>query len=123
MPLKATLYKSSKETNGRTNLQFVESKLRELSASNKLTFNIVDTADKTENEMIDLYSRAVMPSVWKKYRIRKIFGTNRQSGIFFGREQPALLLEGDVWGIYPHEQDKKLVTIENFLENLADTME
>ncbi len=123
MPLKATLYKSSKEANVRTNLTIVESKLKELSEKNKLTCNVVDTADMTRTERDDLYSRAVLPSIWKKYRVRTVFGTNRQSGIFFGNEQPALLLEGDVWGIYPHEKDGKKITIEDFLENLSKTME
>jgi len=122
MPLKATLYKSSKESNVRTDLNFAESKLKELSKANKLSYNVVDTANMNRTERDELYVKAVMPSVWHKYRIRTVFGTNRQSGIFFGREQPALLMEGDIWEIYPHEKDGEKVLIESFLANLAKTL-
>ena len=47
MPLKATLYRSSKESNVRTDLTFVEPTLKELSEQNKLEYIIVDTADMT----------------------------------------------------------------------------
>ena len=122
MPLKATLYKSSKESNVRTDLNFAESKLKELSKANKLSYNVVDTAKMNRAERDELYVKAVMPSVWYKYRVRTVFGTNRQSGIFFGREQPALLMEGDIWGIYPHEKDGEKVLIESFLANLSKTL-
>lgn len=123
MPLKATLYKSSKESNVRTDLNFVELRLKELSKANKLSYKVIDTATMNRAERDELYVKAVMPSVWHKYRVRTIFGTNRQSGIFFGREQPALLLEGDIWGIYPHEKEGKKVLIETFLASLSKTME
>ena len=123
MPLKATLYKSSKEANIRTDLTFVETKLKELSKTNKLSYNIVDTANMDGSERDSLYVRAILPSVWNKYRVRTIFGTNRHSGVFFGKEQPALLVEGDIWGIFPHKKDGKEISIENFLENLTKTME
>lgn len=122
MPLKATLFKSSKESNVRTDLNFVESKLEELSKSKKLSYEIVDTAKMDRSQRDELYVKAVMPSVWHKYRVRTVFGTNRQSGIFFGREQPALLLEGDIWGIYPHEKDGKKVLMETFLASLSKTL-
>jgi len=122
MPLKLTLYKSSKESNVRTDLNFVESTLKELSQQRKMDYNIIDTADMTDNELDDVYSKAILPSVWNKYRVRTVFGTNRNSGCFFGRQQPALLVEGDIWGIYPHEKDGKKVLIETFLASLSKTM-
>lgn len=123
MPLKATLYKSSKESNVRTNLDFVESTLKNLAEKNKLSYNIIDTDNFDDAKMIDAYGKAIVPSVWNKYKVRTIFGTNRNSGCFFGKEQPALLVEGDIWGIYPHEMDGKKITIEDFLRNLSKTME
>ncbi|MCH7647293.1 MAG: hypothetical protein IIA83_01625 [Thaumarchaeota archaeon] len=122
MPLKITLYKSSKESNVRTDLNFVESALKELSQQRRMDYNIIDTADMTDNELDDVYSKAILPSVWNKYRVRTVFGTNRNSGCFFGRQQPALLVEGDIWGIYPHEKDGKKVLIETFLASLSKTM-
>ncbi|MEX0862279.1 hypothetical protein [Nitrosopumilus sp.] len=121
MPLKATLYRSSKESNVRTDLNFVESTLKELSEQNSLEYSIIDTADMTNAELTESYTKALLPSVWHKYRIRTVFGTNRNSGCFFGKEQPALLLEGDIWGIYPHEKDGRKVLIETFLANLSKT--
>ena len=55
MPLKATLYRSSKESNVRADLTFVESTLKELSEQNKLEYIIVDTADMTDAELTELY--------------------------------------------------------------------
>ena len=123
MALKATLYRSSKESNVRTDLNFVESSLKELTEQKKIECTIIDTADMTEAELTEAYTKALLPSVWHKYRIRTVFGTNRNSGCFFGKEQPALLLEGDIWGIYPHEKEGKKVLIETFLSNLSKTME
>ena len=122
MPLKATLYRSSKESNVRTDLTFVESTLKELSQQKKLEYSIIDTANMTEPELMESYTKALLPSVWHKYRVRTVFGTNRNSGCFFGKMQPALLMEGDIWGIYPHEKDGKKVSMETFLANLSKTM-
>jgi hypothetical protein len=79
---------------------------------------VVDTAKMTETELTHAYCEAILPSVFNKYQIRKVFGTNRKSGIFFGREQPALLVEGTSRDIYPHMINGKTVTIESFLEKL-----
>ena len=42
-------------------------------------------------ELTEAYTKALLPSVWYKYRIRTVFGTNRNSGCFFDKEQPDLL--------------------------------
>ena len=122
MPLKATLYKSSKETNVRTDLKTVESLLKKLADKNKLAYKIIDTANMTKSQLIEAYTKAILPSVFNKYRVRTVFGTNRNSGCFFGKEQPALLVEGDVWNIFPHEKDGKKVAIETFLTDLQNAV-
>ncbi len=76
----------------------------------------------SETQLTDAYVRSIMPSVFNKYKVRTIFGTNRKSGIFFGRQQPALLVEGDIWDIYPHENKGKKVLIESFLASLSKTL-
>ena len=118
MGIKATLYKNSKELNTRSNLPFIEESLDILSKKNILEYQIVDTNDMTEQERMNNYITACLPSVKHKYRVRTVFGTNRQSGIFFGKHQPALYLEGDLWHVCPHEKNGTLITIEEFLSNL-----
>ncbi len=82
----------------------------------------IETADMTEAGLTKAYTDALLPSVFHKYRIRTVFGTNRNSGCFFGKEQPTLL-SGDIRGIYPDEREGKKVLIETFLSNLSETME
>jgi len=122
MPLKATLYRSKNESNVRTDLNFVESTLNKLAERKKLECNIIDTANMTDTELMEAYTKALLPSVWHKYRVRTVFGTNRHSGCFFGKMQPALLMEGDIWGIYPHEKDGEKVSMETFVANLSKTL-
>jgi len=54
---------------------------------------------------------------YKAYRIRKVFGSARDSGKYFGREVPALLVyeNDELIDVYPHEERGKLITIEEFL--------
>ncbi len=116
--LSATLYKSSKETNVRSDLKTVQSLLEKLSSKKKLDYKIIDTSNMTESQLIEAYTKAILPSVFNKYRVRTVFGTNRKSGCFFGKEQPALLVEGDIWNVYPHEKGGKKFAIETFLSGL-----
>lgn len=51
------------------------------------------------------YMEAFEPSVFNKYEIRRAFGTNRQSGIFFGKEESALIIAGDL-GEFTHIKRK-----------------
>ena len=81
-----------------------------------------DTAKMSATELEHAYIRAILPSVYRKYRVRRIFGSNRQAGLLFGRAVPALLISdpthktpGDV---YPHEQAGRIVTIHEFLTEL-----
>ena len=118
MPLNVTFYRCKNEPNVWANLDKIETMLQDLANKGKLNCNIVDTDTMPEPELADAYIRAIMPSVWKKYRVRTVFGSNRHSGVFFGKQQPALLVEGEQWDIYPHEKDEKRVLIETFLQDL-----
>lgn len=65
---------------------------------------------------------AVPPSVRKRYRIRKVFGTNTAAGSFFGKGIPALVVfEGESpIDVYPHEEPGgRLITIRGYLEELV----
>jgi hypothetical protein len=78
-----------------------------------------NTAKMSATDLEQAYIRAIMPSVYRKYRVRRIFGSNRQAGLFFGRGVPALLISdpthktpGDV---YPRDEAGRIVTIHDFL--------
>lgn len=116
--INVTLYRSSEETNVRTDLKTTVYLLDKLKSRKKLDYKIVDTAKMSDSQLFEAYSKAIMPSVFNKYKVRKVFGTNRHSSIFFGKQQPGLLVEGDIWNVYPHEKDGKKIAIETFLTNL-----
>jgi hypothetical protein len=84
-----------------------------------------NTAKMSATDLESAYIRAITPSVYRKYRVRRIFGSNRQAGLFFGRGVPALLVSdpsqktpGDV---YPHEEGGRIVTIHDFLMTLENS--
>ncbi len=80
---------------------------------------IKDTGRMPEEERMKAYIDALTPSVLQKYRVRKIFGSQRISGIAFGRGVPALVVWDDVQGfaadVYPHEEVGRIITIHEFL--------
>ena len=84
---------------------------------------ITDTDSLSAEEIQRVYSDAVVPSVFKKFGIRRVFGSRRRSGWSFGREVPALLVyeEGEEYpaDVYPHDEGQGTVrTIREFLYNL-----
>jgi len=68
------------------------------------------------------YSRAIMPSVFNRFKVRRVFGTRKRSGVFFGRQAPALLVYEDESqypiDLYPKIGEGKRESIEEFLQNL-----
>ena len=116
--MKLTLFKSSKHLDVWTDLTMIESLLTNLSKNYGIEYKITDTAEMSDDELIDCYLRTILPSIKHHYRVRTVFGSNRYPGVFFGRQQPALLVEGNQWDVYPHEKDGKKVTIEEFLQKL-----
>jgi hypothetical protein len=79
----------------------------------------VDTNGLSHSSLQEIYIDAVTPSVRKKYGIRRVFGTRRQSGIFFGKQVPALLVY-EAHGryptdVYPHVERGRTVTVEEYL--------
>ena len=98
-------------------LETILARLKEFKRSRNL--EALNTATMTEEERSKAYIQAVVPSVLKKYRIRKVFGSQRHSASAFGRGVPALLVyedNGDVpIDVYPHENLGRIVTIYEFL--------
>ncbi|MGI0102406.1 MAG: hypothetical protein ACREA7_07410 [Nitrosotalea sp.] len=122
MPINTTFYMNPNETNTRSDVNKIIQLLDKLKKSKKLDYEIVDTSKMTEKERQNAYGKVIGPSVYNKYEVRRVFGTNRQSGLLFGKEQPALLVEGDVWEIFPHRKSGREVSIEKFLENLSKSL-
>ncbi len=118
MSIKATFYINPTETNSRSDIKKILQLLENLKKSKKLDLEIVDTSKMNDSERVNAYIHVIGPSIFNKYQVRRVFGTNRQSGIWFGKEQPALYLEGDVWEILPHRKNGIDVSIESFLEEL-----
>jgi len=82
----------------------------------------IDTALLPDETIYKAYVDAWTPSIAKKFGIRRVFGTRRRSGCYFGREVPALLVYEDdsesPIDIYPREELGRTVTIEEFLTDL-----
>lgn len=95
-------------------------KLSKLNGSN-YEIKKIDVGGMRPDERYEHYEKAWIPSVIKKYKIRKVFGTQRNSGSFFG-EVPALLVyeEGAQYpsDVFPHDKHGRIVEIEEFLEEI-----
>jgi len=117
MTVNAKFYCDPKELNSRTDVKTVIQLLDKLKKLKKWNYDVIDTSKITESERTLAYVEVILPSVFNKYKIRKIFGTNRQSGAWFGKEQPALYLQGELFETLPHEKEGKTKTIEEFLED------
>jgi hypothetical protein len=83
---------------------------------------VVATSRLSDEEVYQAYAEAWSPSVSKKFAIRRVFGTRRRSGCFFGKEVPALLVFEDdseqPVDIYPREELGRTVTTREFLRKL-----
>ena len=86
----------------------------------------VDTSKLSEADRMRAYFDAVGPSVRKKYRIRQVFGSRRNSGWLFGKGVPALVVVDSAKqhpeDVYPRKEVGQMVTIHDFLEILVDGM-
>lgn len=122
MQTRLNLFRSSRVLDAWADLNFIESVLANLK-NQGIECKIIDTAEMSENELMEHYINTILPSIKHKYRVRTVFGSNKYPGTFFGKQQPALLVEGDSWDVYPHEEDGKKVTIEEFLRKLESMLD
>lgn len=87
---------------------------------------MINIDNLSSEEKLEKYLDAASASVIKKYKIRQIFGTRRQSAVFFGREVPALIVydeKGNVTDVYPHEKIFGIKTIWDFLNEVIKTQQ
>ena len=103
-------------------IALVPEQLQELQRHGRMVKQI-DTAKVDRAGLMSAYlENALRPAMYRKYRIRKVFGSNRQPGLVFGTSVPALLIRDPsgqtVGDIYPHEKSGSFVTINDFLTGL-----
>jgi len=84
---------------------------------------IINMDSLSEEDVLKAYLDAIIPSVFRKFGIRRIFGSRRRSGWLFGRGVPALLVyqEGNASPIdvYPHDDGQgRIRTVREFLFDL-----
>lgn len=89
-------------------------------------YEAIDSSALPQEEVLEAYLNAIVPSVYKKYRIRRIFGSRRHSGWLFGKGVPGLLVYEEEKNyptdVFPHEeQSGKIVTIRDYLETLMSS--
>ena len=75
----------------------------------------IEISTMAEEKLSNLYSEATLPAVFKKYHVRQVFGSKRNSGFRFGKQVPALLVyePGNKYpsDVYPHRNGDRIVTI------------
>ena len=88
-----------------------------------INIEIFNMDSLSEADALKAYSHAVVPSVFKKFGIRRVFGSRRRSGWLFGKGVPALLVYEEDQDypvdVYPHDEGQGTIrTIKEFLYDL-----
>jgi hypothetical protein len=101
--------------------------LLRLLARKEIASEIIDVDLLPDEEVQRAYARAVVPSVSRRFGIRRVFGSRRKSGQFFGRQVPALLVYEDdadnPSDVYPRDDwQSKMTTIEEYLYDMQTEM-
>lgn len=82
----------------------------------------IDTSKLSEEDRMRAYFDAVGPSVLKKYKIRQVFGSRRNSGWLFGKGVPALIVMDSSnqypEDVYPRNEVGRIVTVSEFLKDI-----
>jgi hypothetical protein len=108
--------------------QGIEPLLRSLREAG-VQYRVIDVSERSREELQEEYLRLAMrPSVSKRYRVKRIFGTNKYTGAYFGRGVPALVVLEDERpvDVYPHEEEGgRIVTIADYVARVrrGDDME
>jgi len=90
--------------------------------------SLIDVAGWTRDMLYELYMKATRIAIkrgYQGYRIRRVFGSARDSGKYFGREVPALFVyddSGRLIDVYPHEEGGRVIGISEFLDHLISQL-
>jgi hypothetical protein len=89
---------------------------------------LVDTTRISDDERMKLYFDSIVGSVMQKAAIRRIFGSNKNPGLSFGRYTPALqvIQDGFCIDVYPQKRsivDGQRKTIPTYLESSLKALE
>lgn len=89
--------------------------------------NKIDSSTLSNDQRIHEYSKAIIPAVYKKYEVKRIFGTNRHSACWFGVQVPALIVKHNaqdmVGDTFPHRvPPNSFITIHDFLRSALATV-
>jgi len=82
---------------------------------------ITDVSGMSKEEIFEIYKSAWRPSICKKYKVRRVFGTHRQAGILFGKNPALLVYKGDgehPTDVYPHDIQGKEIRIDDFISKI-----
>jgi len=87
----------------------------------------IDTNQLTAEQIAQAYIQSVIgPTQLKKYKVRQIFGSARNSGWLFGRQVPALVVFATgsqvPEDVYPHSFLGRTFTIREYLEKLTHNL-
>lgn len=88
------------------------------------SFEVIDTSPMNDEERYELYVSQAIAAAGSRYRVARVFGSNRHPGEEYGRRVPALVIYGDKGDqfpvdVYPHEyRDGRLETIADFVASL-----
>jgi len=72
-------------------------------------------------QIFEEYAKATIPAIYKKYEVKRMFGTNRHSACWFGRQVPALVVKqaaDSVGDTYPHRESGNLRPLPILAEDL-----
>jgi hypothetical protein len=95
-------------------------KLQNLKKKN-IQLKIKDISNIPKDEIFTIYATAWKPSVYKKYKIRRVFGSHRQPGIRFGVKPALLVYENEAeypTDVYPHDAHGREITIDDFINTI-----
>lgn len=101
-------------------VSILKEKLQNLK-NNNVQLEIIDISNMSDDEIFMLYENAWKPSIYKKYKIRRVFGSHRRPGIFFGIKPALLVFESDnkyPTDVYPHDAHGKEITIQDFINKI-----
>ncbi len=99
----------------------VEDRLQKLNSKTLTKSEILNTDSMSDEDRLSLYHSVVPLSVKYKFQIRRVFGSRRFCGTYFGLQVPALLIYNESDGItdvFPKRFRGQFRTISDYISEL-----